>query len=108
MAFKSKPTPSIGVVASPSVISNTVASGTTHVIVGMSLANVNTSVVTASVKLNKSGGTSSFIVKDAVVPLGGALIPVGADQKVVLEEGDTITAYSSIAASVDAILSYLV
>lgn len=108
MAFKSKVTPAIGLVGSPTVISNTVASGVTHVVVGLSLATVGSAMVTASVKLNKNGGSSVFLVKDAVIPLGGALIPVGGDQKVVLEEGDTITAYASASSSVDAALSYLV
>lgn len=47
-------------------------------------------------------------MKDATVAVGGALVAVGGDQKVVLEAGDSITAYSSAASSVDAALSYLV
>jgi hypothetical protein len=77
-------------------------------VIGLSLANVNSAPVTGSVKLNKNGGTSVFLIKDAVIPLGGALVVVGGDQKVVLEEGDTITAYASVNASLDASLSYLV
>ena len=108
MAFKSKATPNIGVVASPTVVSDTVAAGATHVIVGLSLATTGTAMVTASVKLNKNGGNSVFLIKDAIIPLGGAFVPVGSDQKVVLEAGDTITAYASQANAVDAALSYLV
>lgn len=108
MAFKSKATASVGVVASPSTLSDTVASSTTTVVIGLSLANVGSAPVLGSVKLNKSGGASVFLIKDAVVPLGGALIVVGGDQKLVLEAGDTITAYASVANSIDAAVSYLV
>lgn len=108
MAFKSKAKAAIGVSGSPSILSAAVATGASHTVIGLSLANVGTSAVTASVKLNKNGADSVFLVKDAVVPLGGALIVVGGDQKLVLEEGDTLTAYSSAAASIDAALSYLV
>lgn len=108
MAFKSKAKDAIGTSGSPSVLSDTVSSGAAHTVIGLSLANVGTATVMASVKLNKNGAASVFLVKDAVVPLGGALIVVGGDQKLVLEEGDTVTAYASAANSIDAALSYLV
>lgn len=108
MAFKSKAKDAIGTSGSPSVLSDTVNLNTSHTVIGLSLANVGTAVVTTSVKLNKSGAASVFLVKDAVVPLGGALIVVGGDQKLVLEPGDTLTAYASAANSIDAALSYLV
>jgi hypothetical protein len=64
--------------------------------------------VTVSAKLNKSGGGSAFLVKDATILPGGALAIVGGDQKLVLETGDTVSAYASAASSIDAIVSYLV
>ncbi|MBU3577584.1 hypothetical protein [Polynucleobacter sp. UK-Kesae-W10] len=108
MSFKSLPTPSIGVTGSPSTISATVATSTTNTIIGLSLANVGTAPVTASVKIIKANATTAFLIKDAIVPLGGALIVVGGDQKLVLEAGDSLTAYCSAASSVDAVMSYLV
>jgi hypothetical protein len=39
---------------------------------------------------------------------GGALAVVGGDQKVVLEAGDSITAYASGSSSADCVVSYLV
>jgi hypothetical protein len=108
MAFKSKPSAAIGLSGSPTTISDTVASGATHTIIGLSLANVNTSTVTASVKINKSGGASAFLVKDALVPVGGALVVIGGDQKLVIEAGDSVTAYASASSSIDAVVSYLV
>jgi hypothetical protein len=47
------------------------------------------------------------LVKDATVLPGGAIVIVGGDQKVVLEAGDSITAYASAGTSVDAVISYL-
>jgi hypothetical protein len=108
MSFKSIVTPSIGLSGAPSTVSPTVSAGTTNTVIGLSLANVGSAPVTASVKLNKNGGSSAFLIKDAIVPLGGALVVVGGDQKVVLEAGDSLTAYCSSSASIDAVMSYLV
>jgi hypothetical protein len=108
MAFKSQTTAGIGDSGTASTVTPTVAAGTTATLIGLSFANTTASNVTVSAKLNKDGGDSAFIVKDATVLPGGALAVVGGDQKVVLEEGDTITAYSDTASEVDAIVSYLV
>lgn len=108
MAFKSKVSASIGLVGSPTTVTDTVSASTSHTVIGLSFATVGTALTQVSVKLNKNGGSNAFLIKDAVVPLGGSLVVVGGDQKVVLEAGDTITAYASNASSIDAVLSYLV
>lgn len=108
MAFKSVVTADIGTSGSPSTISPTVAAGQTATLIGLSLANTSATSVTISAELNKNGGGSAFLIKDATVLPGGALAIVGGDQKVVLEESDTITAYSSAATSVDVVVSYLI
>ena len=107
MGFKSQVTPNIGVSGSPSTITPTVSAGNTATLIGMSLANTGATAITVSAKLNKSGGSSAFLVKDATVLPGGALVVVGGDQKVVLEAGDTITSYASAGTSADAVVSYL-
>lgn len=107
MAFKSQATPNISVAATPTVITPTVGAGATATIIGLSLANTTSVNITVSAKLNKSGGTSAFLVSTATVLPGGALVIVGGDQKVVLEAGDTVTAYASAANSADSIVSYL-
>lgn len=107
MAFKSYAVANIGVAASPSAISPTVASGATATIIGLSLANTTSANITVSAKLNKNGAASAFLVKDATILPGGALVIVGGDQKVVLEASDTITAYASVSNAADAIVSYL-
>jgi hypothetical protein len=107
MAFKSKVTPNLGTSGSPSTLTDTVSAGATATLIGLSIANITATNITASAKLNKSGGSSAFLVKDASILPGGALAIVGGDQKVVLEEGDTITAYASGSNAADAIVSYL-
>ncbi len=108
MAFKSKVTANIGTSGSPSTVSATVSSGTTHTLVGLSLANTTAANITVSAKLVKPDTSNAFLVKDATVLPGGALAIVGGDQKLVLEAGDSVTAYASAGTSADAVVSYLV
>lgn len=107
MAFKSKISAAIGLSGAPTTITDTVTSGTAHTVIGLSLANVISTNITVSCKLNKNGGGSAHLIKDAALLPGGALIVVGGDQKVVLEVGDTITAWSNTSSSCDVVISYL-
>lgn len=108
MAFKSKVTANIGTSGSPSTVTATVSSGNTATLIGLSLANTTAANITVSAKLLKADASTAFLVKDATVLPGGALVVVGGDQKVVLEAGDSITAYASGSNSADAVVSYLV
>jgi len=72
----------------------------------MTVANTTTNTVTAYVTLT-SGGTTVFLVRNASVPAGGSLVPVGGVQKVVVEAGDVIQVQSSAATSLDVIVSVL-
>jgi len=54
-----------------------------------------------------SGATTVFLVKNASVPAGGSLVPIGGDQKVVVEASDVIQVQSSAATSLDVIVSVL-
>ena len=82
----------------------TTPGSTTTIILGMMLANVHTSQVTTSVKLvsDTSGGgrtatnTTTFLLKDAPIPVGGS-IEVLAGNKVVLETKDKIQIDCSVA-----------
>jgi hypothetical protein len=75
----------------------TTPSSTNTIILGMVLANVHTSQVTTSVKLvsDTSGGgrtatnTTTFLLKDAPIPVGGS-IEILSGNKVVLETTDKI------------------
>ena len=66
-------------------------SATEAAVIGLSIANTGSSVATVSCELN-----SAYVVKDDPIPVGGALVVVGGDQKVVVEPSDTISVISDI------------
>lgn len=84
----------------------TVGAGTQTTVIGMSCANTSTSPVTVSAYITRSG-TDYYLIKNATVPVGGALVIVGGDQKVVLTASDVLKVVSSAAASIDAVTSVL-
>ena len=64
--------------------------------------------ITVDVEVTDTSASASvFLVKGAAVPAGGALVPIGGDQKVVLETTDIIKVTSSAASSADVIVSVL-
>ena len=93
---------------SKDVSSNTVvytaAAATQTTVIGMTIANVLTSPVTANIVIN-SGGTDFFMLKEATISAGGALVPVGGEQKLVLEATDSLAI--SATGNCDVILSVL-
>ena len=93
---------------SKDVSSNTVvyttAAATQTTVIGMTIANVLTSPVSANIVIN-SGGTDYYMLKEATIPTGGALVPVGGEQKLVLEATDSLAI--SATGNCDVILSVL-
>lgn len=90
----------------------TCPASTETTVIGLSVSNIVSSQILVSVKLNGAGRTSGAVddvhlVKDAPIPVGGSLVVVGGDQKVVMEPGDTITVESDTASSADVVLSHL-
>jgi len=94
----------------------TVAGSTTTVVLGLVLANIHTAQVTATVRLvsdtanravtNNTANGTSIIVKDAPIPVGGAL-ELLAGNKVVLEATDQITIDCSVADKLSGTLSIM-
>ena len=92
----------------------TTPSSTTTVVLGIMVANVHSSQVTASVKLvsDTSGGgraatnTTTFLVKDAPVPVGSSLELLSGN-KVVLETTDKIQIDCSVADKVSVTMSIM-
>ncbi len=105
MAFKSVATANIGTGAT--IVSDTVSSSTTHTVIGFSVSNIVANAITITASLSKNGGDTAYLVKSATVASGGTIVIVGGDQKVVLEEGDTMKVLTDTATSADAIVSYL-
>jgi|TARA_S200002703_G_C3623356_1_gene191439 hypothetical protein len=90
----------------------TCPSSTESTIIGLSVANIVTSQILVDVQLDASNRTSGsedsvYLVKDAPIPVGGSLVVIGGDQKVVLEPGDRIRVTSNTASSADVVLSHL-
>lgn len=84
----------------------TVATGAKSTIIGLSLANTITSPITADVYFTRSA-VDYYLIKGATVPVGGALVVVGGDQKVVLIADDVLKVVTSATNSADAVTSVL-
>ena len=87
-------------------------SGTETTIIGMSIANITTSQITVDVKIESDTSDTEtngnvFLIKDAPIPVGGTLVPIGGDQKVVLLNTDVLKVQSDTANSADTTLSIL-
>ena len=92
----------------------TTPSSTTTVILGLVLANIHTSQVTAEVEIvsDTSGGGraatngTSFVIKDAPIPVGRSL-ELLAGNKVILETTDAIRVDCSVADKLSGTLSIM-
>lgn len=103
--FKRKLSRNIGNVA-VSVGSYTVGSSTTTVVVGLTICNTTGSSVAATVTVND--GTNDYnVVKEAPIPGGGTLVVIGGEQKIVLEENDSVQVTSDTTSSLDAVMSIM-
>ena len=102
--FKNRTLRAVG--TSPVDVGAVVAASTQTTLIGMTLANITSGVISVTATLN-DGTNTTHIVKDAPIPTGGSLILLGGDQKVVLMTGDKVIVTSNTASSVDVIMSFL-
>ncbi len=84
----------------------TCPSATQTTLIGLSVANTTTSPITCDAYITSST-VDYYLVKTATVPVGGSLVIVGGDQKVVMEVADVLKIVSSAASSADVVVSYL-
>jgi len=103
--FKRKLSRSIGT-SLTAVGSYTVAASTEVTVIGLVVSNTTASQVLVDATLN-DGSNDTYLIKQAPVPSGGAIVIVGGDQKVVLETNDSIKVKSDTASSVDVVMSIL-
>ena len=82
----------------------TVGAGVQTTVIGMTIANMVSTPVTANIFVTSSG-TDYYMLKEASIPVGGALVPIGGDQKLVLEATDSLKVTTS--ANTDVIVSAL-
>ena len=86
----------------------TVPGSTTTVVIGLTLANVHTAQVTASVTVIDSSNSNetSHVIKDAPIPVGGS-IEIMSGNKIILEASDIIKVDCSVTDKVSATLSIM-
>jgi len=106
-AFKLKTFDGSSTAANTDMTIYTCPASTETTIIGMSIANIAASQITVDVKLENNDGNNVFIIKDAPIPVGGTLVPVGGDQKLVMEASDVLKVQSDTANSADTALSIL-
>ena len=85
----------------------TAPSSTSTTIIGLTIANIIATQVLVSVQLENNDGNNVYLIKDAPISSGGSFVPIGGDQKVVMEESDILKVTSNTANSVDSTLSIL-
>jgi hypothetical protein len=77
-------------------------------VIGMSISNISAGELLANVVIY-SAGTGYHIIHKAAVPPGSTLVPIGGDQKLVVETGDYVqvqtTSLADVVASVVEITS---
>ncbi len=103
-AFKNRTLRAVGTGATD--VGAVVAASTQTTLIGMTVANITTGVISVTVTLG-DGTNTTHLVKTAPIPTGGSLVVLGGDQKVVLMTGDKITVTSDTASSADVIISFL-
>ena len=103
-AFKNRTLRAVGTGATD--VGAVVAASTQTTLIGMTVANITTGVISVTVTLG-DGTNTTHLVKTAPIPTGGSLVVLGGDQKVVLLTGDKITVTSDTASSADVIMSFL-
>ena len=84
----------------------TCPSATQTTLIGLTISNKATGTVTANVFLRRSS-TDYSIISNAPILTGSTLVPIGGEQKVVLEAADELKVTVSANSSVDVIASLL-
>jgi|TARA_B100001287_G_C22463345_1_gene426108 hypothetical protein len=85
----------------------TCPSSTQTTIIGLNLANTKNSLKQTTVKLINNDGDSCHLIKSGPVPVGGALVVVGGDQKVVMNTNDKLRISADDSSCIDVALSIL-
>jgi len=84
----------------------TAGSGVSTTVIGMTIANILNTAITANVIVT-SGGSDYYMVKMAAIDPGNSLITIGGEQKLVLEANDVLKVSTSNASAADVIVSLL-
>lgn len=102
---------------SNTIVYNPTTPGIQSTVIGLSLCNISNQTIEVSVTFSQgntsvnAGANTVYLVKTALVPAGSTLVPVGGEQKLVLQANSSSSDYlevsSNTATSVDVMLSVL-
>ena len=84
----------------------TCPSATQTTLIGLTLSNKSAGTLTANVYLTRSA-VDYALIANAPILSGSTLVPIGGDQKVVMQASDSLKITASANASVDVIASLL-
>jgi hypothetical protein len=104
--FKSKTFTGASTNADTAMTVYTVPSTTTAIVVSLNLANITNGLISVDVQVDKAIGNDVYIAKAVPIPAGGAL-ELMTGNKYVLETGDVLKVTSSVANSLDSMLSIM-
>jgi hypothetical protein len=103
--YRKKIAGGVGVTLTDVYVAN---SGVQGIAIGMTVANISTAPISANVKVfSAATSNSAFIIRESTIAIGGTLVPLGGDQKLILEAGDKVQVQMSAASSGDVIISVL-
>jgi hypothetical protein len=74
-------------------------------VIGLSVANITDSIVSASILIGDSGSSVGYLVKEMPIPANSTLKPIGKGEKIIMQAGDTLFVESNITDSLDVITS---
>src|SRR3990167_167230 len=74
-------------------------------IVGLNVCNITPGTVTANVAIANSSAIIVYLGVNVKIPAGSSFVPIGGDQKVVLQIGDSVHVAANTASSLDVYLS---
>ena len=105
--FKNKYSISVGTTAT-AVNNHVTAIGAQETIIGLSVANILPTTVSASVyHRDIQNSANTYLIRNAPILPGSSLVVAGGDQKFVLTSNNSIYAVSNTAASIDVFMSLL-
>jgi hypothetical protein len=78
------------------------------IVIGMTISNITNIAQTASVFVHSNTVNVQYsLVTDASIPAGGSIVPVGGDQKIAIEPGESINVNTSGSNSCHVVISTL-
>ena len=104
--FKLKTKGGCAIAANTPMTVYTTPASTTTIVVGMTLSNLTANQIAATVSIENNDGDNVTFLKDIPIPTGSA-VEVMSGNKVVLETSDVLKVQSSVANSLDSVLSIM-